>query len=307
MKRILIISSLILSIPVLTFACDICGCGVGTSYIGILPDFNKTIMGVRYRYNSLRTQIGAGGAITYLTTNERYRTIEPWGGWNIAKRTRLLVSMPIHFNERENQEQVKKKTGIGDVSVVGYYEILNKRKTVFIEKLLIQSLWIGGGIKLPTGKYAAADKSGAADNSNLFQLGTGSIDFTANVMYDVRLQDAGININAGYKINTTNRYNYRYGNKFNGSAQAYYKFRIKDRVTIAPNAGVLYETAGKDRDAIFKTDISGGNILLGTLGFETAFKKIMVGGNFQAPLSQRLANGFVNANERYMLHVAYLL
>ena len=49
-------------------ACDICGCGVGGNYIGILPEFNQHVFGLRYRLNSLTTHIGTGGSTTYLTT-----------------------------------------------------------------------------------------------------------------------------------------------------------------------------------------------------------------------------------------------
>lgn len=307
MKKSIICSIIIIVFPALTFACDICGCGVGNSYVGILPDFNKTIMGFRYRYNSLRTHIGAGGTISYLTTDERYRTIEAWGGWNIGKKFRLMVSVPVNFNEELNQGETSRKAGLGDASMTGFYELLNKRKTVFSGKLLVQSLWIGGGVKLPTGEYSALDKSSSGSDANLFQLGTGSFDFTANMMYDIRLQDAGLNISSGYKINTFNKYNYRYGNKFSLSTQLYHKFRIKNKFTIAPNAGVLYETAQKDSDGKYKSDISGGNILLGTAGFEASFKKIVVGGNIQSPFSQSLANGFVKANDRFMLHLSFLL
>jgi hypothetical protein len=45
--------------------------------------------------------------------------------------------------------------------------------------------------------------------------------------------------------------------------------------------------------------------LLGTLGLETNIGKVAIGTNFQAPLSQNLANGFVKAGNRFMAHVAF--
>ena len=183
-------------------ACDICGCGVGGYYIGILPEFNKHVFGLRYRLNSLKTHIGAGGNATYLTTEEKYQTIELWGGWNIGKKFRLMVAVPYAFDKRINQGISKTKNGIGDISVNGYYQLFNNRKTVHADKSLVQTLWVGGGIKLPTGKYVDADKQNTSQNANLFQLGTGSTDFTLNAMYDIRLQNAGLNISASYKINT---------------------------------------------------------------------------------------------------------
>jgi hypothetical protein len=178
---------------------------------------------------------------------------------------------------------------------------------VFSKKLMVQTLWIGGGIKLPTGKYTPADKQNTSQNANLFQLGTASYDFSVQAMYDLRIQDAGLNVSGSYKINTANKYDYGYGHKLNTAAQLYYKFRVKNKFTIAPNAGVNYENSKKDIDNKIKVDVSGGNLLLGTLGAETTFKKISFGGNWQMPLSQNLANGFVKANNRVMVHVSFML
>lgn len=288
-------------------ACDICGCGVGGYYIGILPEFHKHIIGVRYRYNSLRTHLGSGGSTTYLTTRERYNTAELWGGWNIGKKFRIMAAVPYAFNERTNQGVTNTKNGVGDISIIGYYRLLSSKRTVFTKKLMVQSLWIGGGIKLPTGKYTAADKLNTSQNTNLFQLGTASYDFSVHAMYDLRIQDAGLNIAASYKINTANKYNYNYGNKLNTTAQLYYKLRVKNKFTMAPNAGITYENSKKDIDNKITVDVSGGNLLLGTFGVETNFKKISFGANWQTPLSQNLANGFVKANNRMMLHLSFLL
>ncbi len=261
-------------------------------------------MGLRYRYNSLRTHIGAGGMQTYLTSSERYNTLELWGGWNIGKRFRIMATIPYGFNERINQGIAKQKNGLGDISLSGFYQLINSKKMI-AKKLLVQTLFIGGGIKLPTGKYNAADKSNTNENANLFQLGTASFDYTLNAMYDIRLQDIGLNINASYKMNTANKYDYNYGNKLSAGTQLYYKYRIKKKLLLAPNAGLLYEHAAKDIDRKFNVDISGGRILNASLGLETMFKRIAVGANWQTPLSQNLASGFVKANNRCMLHVSF--
>ena len=287
-----------------TIACDICGCGVSSYYNGILPDFKKKIMGFRYRFNSLKTHVGVGGVESYLTTTETYRSAELWGGWNIGKRFRLMASIPYSFNERLNQGNVTHKEGIGDIAFAGYFLAFKQDKTVFTTKRLSQSLWIGGGIKLPTGEYNPAEKQGSTQNSNLFQLGTGSVDYMVNAMYDLRLQDAGINVNASYKMNSSNSHHYQYGNKLSTTAQVYYKFRPEHNLSLAPNAGVVYEKADEDFNTGFNVDISGGKVVLGTIGLEAAYNKLSVGGSWQTPFSQYLANGFVKTNNRLMLHVS---
>lgn len=307
MKKYILIITMVTVVPELTTACDICGCGVGNNYIGILPEFRRHIFGLRYRYNSMLTHLGADGTYTYLTTRERYHTIEAWGGWNFGSKLRMMLSMPYSFNERTKQDVKNGKNGIGDISVSGYYQLANKKRTISDSKLLVQSLWLGGGIKLATGQYNPLDKNSTNDNANLFQLGTGSYDFNLGLMYDVRLQDAGVNLSGNYKITTPNRYDYRYGNKLSLNTQAYYKVRVKDKFTIAPNAGVQYEQSENDVDKGFKSTVSGGRLVMGTIGVETSFKKFAIGANLQTPLSQNLANGIVKAQDRFMVHIAFAL
>jgi len=306
MKKYILILFLILLIPSITLACDICGCGVGNSYLGILPDFRKHIFGLRYRYNTMQTHLGIGGSTSYLTTKETYQTIEAWGGWTFGKNLRLMASIPYSFNEKMNQGMAKRKDGLGDITLSGYYQVLNSRRPVLSNKLLIQSLWIGTGLKFATGKYNPADKTGTSESANLFQLGTGSYDLNIGAMYDLRLQDVGMNLNTNYKIATANKYDYQYGNKFTLNAQAYYKLRIK-KVTLSPNAGAQYEKAESDMDESFTVNASGGYIWLGTVGLEAAFGKMAIGANFQTPVAQQLAKGIVSANNRVMVHFAFAL
>lgn len=289
------------------FACDICGCGVGSYYLGILPDFKKRFIGLRYQHKGLITHISADGTVSYLTNQETYQTVELWGAFNIGNRFRVMGFVPYNFNERINQGKTTTKNGLGDIAVIGYLKLLDPQKTVG-NKRLVQSLWLGGGVKLPTGKYDPVDENITQNTQNTFQLGTGSVDFTLNGMYDVRLQDAGINTNVSYKINTSNKYDYAYGNKLTANMLAYYKFNIKNKMTIAPNAGVMYETAVKDTKAnAHLVDESGGYSTMGIIGAEFTVKQISFGGNYQTPLAQQLAGNRVKAKDRFMLHVSFSL
>ncbi len=305
MKKLMIFLILFTGVSGVVRACEICGCGIGNSYIGILPEFNKNIFGFRYRYNSMLTHIGAGGTTTYLTTAESYRTLEAWAGINISRNFRLMASVPYSFDERSNQGLTQTKNGLGDITISAFYQVVHSRKSLS-DRLLVQSLWIGGGIKLPTGEYNPLSKITTVESANLFQLGTGSTDFMLTGMYDVRLQDLGLNLTGSYRINTVNAYAYQYGNKFSFSAQAYYKFRLEKNLTISPNAGILKEIGQKDTDHSVSVDISGGDLLMGSAGVEVAFRKLALGGNWQTPINQNLANGIIKANNRMMVHLAFV-
>lgn len=306
MKKIIITTILVFAVSA-SFACDICGCGVGSYYLGILPDFKKRFMGLRYQHKGLTTHISPDGTTSYLTNEETYQTVELWGAFNVGERFRVMGFVPYNFNERINQGKRTGKNGLGDIAVQGYYKLLDKKKTAG-KKLLVQTLWVGGGIKLPVGEYDPADENINQNTQNTFQLGTGSVDFTVNAMYDVRLQDAGINTNISYKMNTANKYNYQYGNKFTANALAYYKINIKNKITIAPNTGIMYETAQKDFKNISHTvDESGGFSTMATFGAEFNVKQISFGGNYQTPISQELAGNRVLAKDRFMLHVSFSL
>lgn len=306
MKKIFF-PSILLFITSGIFACDICGCGVGSYYLGILPEFKKRFIGLRYQHKGLITHISADGNVSYLTSQETYQTAELWGAFNMGKRFRVMGFVPVNFNERVNQGKTSSKSGVGDIAVMGYYKLMDDQKTLG-SKRFVQSLWVGGGVKLPTGKYDPVDENISQNTQNTFQLGTGSIDFTLNAAYDVRLQDAGINTNVSYKINTANKYDYQYGNKLTTNILGYYKFNIQNKVTIAPNTGIMYEQAQKDLNAnSHKVDESGGYSTMATLGAEFTIKQISFGGNFQTPLSQSLAGDRVKAKDRFMLHVSFSL
>ncbi|WP_291912357.1 transporter [Chitinophaga sp. CB10] len=305
MKRILLILTCLLTVTTIR-ACDICGCGVGSYYLGILPDFSKRFAGLRYQHKTMQSHLGAGGATSYLTTAETYQTAELWGGWNIGQRFRVLAFVPFNFNGKTNEGVTTHQSGLGDIAAIGFYNVFSNRQTVLNSKLLVQSLWVGAGVKAPTGRYYQAAKIAGGESPNNFQLGTGSTDFTLNAMYDIRLMDAGINANLSYKINTANRYDYRYGNKYTANLLAYYKFRIAPQVTVSPDAGVLYETAGKDMDAGLQVDVSGGYALMGTVGAEVMLGRVNIGGNFQPVIKQQLADMHVKAGSRMMVHATVL-
>ncbi len=282
-------------------ACDICGCGIGGNYTGLLPQFNKKIMGVRVQNRNVRTHLGADGTSSYLTAEETLTSLEYWGVWNLSGRARILASIPWQFQTTQSSERKRSQNGLGDISLMTQWNLLQRRKTTSINRISIHQLWAGAGIKLPTGKNVSSD------NAAFDQLGTGSTDILLNLMYDYRLQDAGISATLQYRMNTANEYKYRFGNRITSSMQLYHKFRPHPSISLAPNIGLSADFSAKDKTDKWILTNTGGHLLLFTTGVETVWRKLAIGMNYQHPIHQDIWSGSVKEGSRIMFHTSILL
>ena len=289
--------------PLLSPACDTCGCNPANRYASILPDFRDHVLGLTYNHNSLYSHAGANGSTGSALV--QYNTVELWGGWNITRKIRIMGSVPYRFEELSNQQGTTSKHGWGDISLLGYYELFSNIHAIDSGKLRIQNLWFGVGAELPTGKYDTGDKTFLSGNP--YQLGSGSTDVIFNVVYDMCLTHLELNGSSIYKINTVNKQGYEYGNYFNVKAQAFYKFYINHTITVAPDMGLQFENFQHSVDNEKWDETGSGNLLTGTLGIEINFKRMAMGSNFQIPLQQNLGKGLVEANNRYIVHASFTL
>ena len=285
-------------------ACDICGCGGGNFYLGLLPNFKSAFIGVRYHYIQFHTQLANN--ISQFSHNY-YNTVEIWGGWNIGRRWQLLAFVPDYFNKQVDDDGTTYKNGLGDITLMMNYQLLHTKSMNKNNKNVEQVLWIGGGIKLPAGtfKINPSDSTTTLADINA-QIGTGSTDFLLNTLYNLNVGFFGVSASATYKIGTTNSSEYKFGNKFTGSSIAYYRFRTHG-IGISPNAGAMYEHTDANLLSKEKVQYTGSYIVSAIAGVEISFNKISVGMSVQSPMVQNFAAGQTKMQFRGMAHVTFAL
>lgn len=301
MKKIIISTVFLLGCLNTISACEICGCSTGNYYIGLLPQFSHKFMGVRYQFRSFKTTITNN---PNQFSNDYFKTVEVWGGWNIGKKLQLLAILPYNFIHQVTDDGKVNKQGIGDIAVMANYKLFDNNTVTARKRAFMQQLWLGFGIKLPTGKFRIEDISEEIAAKANTQLGTASTDFMLNAMYNAKINKVGINTNVAYKLNTGNSDKYTFGNKFSANSFVYYAIQKKS-VSILPNIGLLYENNQENKLFTRTVAQTGGHLFASSAGVEVTVKAITIGVNAQLPVSQNFSNGQTVSKLRGMAHVTF--
>jgi hypothetical protein len=304
MKRTVFLLLLLLTSAASSFCCEICGCGVGNFYMGNLPRFKTSFIGIRYHYMRYRTVLAADPT---QFSNDYYKTAEFWGGLNLGDKWQALAFIPYRFNRKISDDGVTAYSGLGDISLLVQYSLLHTRRVGNHNSAVEQQLWLGAGVKLPAGHYRLdlTDPNANIGDANS-QAGTGSTDFLATAAYSINIARFGINASGNYKMNTVNRNDYRFGNRLSLSGAAYYKIPVKG-ISISPNAGLLYEHAAGNQYQQAAVDGTGGYALHLTGGIEVTLNKISIGLQMQTPIVQRFAEGQTQLRARGVLQLSLAL
>lgn len=299
LKHFILSAGLLLSVFTAS-ACDICGCSSGSAFTGILPQFNRHFIGLRYTYRSfITTHPTTDGS--RLTSREQFHSTDLWGRFYPHKRVQLFAVLPVnHFSQTESGTK-RETTGLGDVQLFVNYAIIQTPDSSTAD--LRHTLLAGGGLKLPTGENNAM-RNGERLNQNL-QPGTGSWDAVLNVIYTLRYKKWGMNLDANGRINTTNNQGYKFGSRINGSAKFFYWAKYRNW-SFLPQLGVLADYGAKDADQGARLLETGGFSVMGTAGMDVYFKRYIAGFTFQQPISHHLATGAIQPFQRYSVNLAFL-
>lgn len=299
MKKVALFFLLVMALP--GYACDVCGCANSGAYFGLMPQSHKSLIGVRYQRMSFKTHQESD----ILRTEETFNITEVYARFFPLKRVQVMAFLPYRFDQQVTMADTKKQNGIGDVTVLVNYNVLNTLMDKESSGSFTHTLLVGGGIKAPTGRFKY-DENNLLDVANAnFQAGTGSTDFIVNSFYTINYGDWGLAVNASGKFNTTNAQKYRFGNQYYGTMDLYRSFKVGN-ITLTPNVGVYAEKSlhgSQDGEKIKET---GGYLVNATAGVTLFANRWTLGISGQNPISQKLSIGHVQANARGLIQVGWL-
>jgi len=302
MKRlILIILTIVFNLP--SFACDVCGNGVGGFNVGTMPSLSKDFIGIRYRCASFVSHQGSG---RLFETNEVFQTAELWYRKQLGIRWQVMAFVPYHFNEQRYQNGMPNKglSGFGDILLTGGYKIWNSEKMVRETDLVQQQLWLNAGIKLPTGKHQFKKDGTEVENAN-FQLGTGSADALMTALYSLRWNSTGLTADVSFRKNFENGDGYQFGDRITSNLYLFYSKPFK-RLKVIPLAGLSVDATAMDKEESMYIYETGGTLLSVNGGLNLSFTKFNAGVLWQKPIQQNLGQGHLKANGSGMVQINYL-
>ncbi len=300
MRKILI--ALLLSFSAIVVnACDICGCASGASYIGLLPSFQRSFIGIRYESQDFFSKPHDMNDEHYAASHEQFKTTEIWGRYTPFKRIQIFGFIPYHFNDRSEGWVPVHTQGIGDLQFLMNYVIFNT--SITSSSRLKQSLQLGAGLKLPTGKSDLV-KNGLFVHQNM-QTGTGSYDVPVNVIYTMKHKTSGLHGEINYRWNGTNKMGYSFGNKLNG-ALTFLQWIEHKKLTYLPQFGFNAEHADSDKQNNTFVEYTGGNTVLATAGCDIYQKSLSFGLRLSQPIYQQMGNGYTHGKTRISVSIIYL-
>ena len=300
--RTLFIAVALLAFTAKVSGCDVCGCSVGGNYFGILPGFHRHFVGLRWSAETSYTALSADALEAgHIHSVEQFNTLDMLARLYPARRWQTLVLAPFRDFRQTESGVASRARGLGDVSLLASYVLFDTGDS--LRYRWRQTFSLGGGLKLPTGRYNSTATDGSRLNPNL-QTGTGSTDFLLTAAYTLRRGAWGAAADVLARINTSNPHQYLFGNRLSGSAKCFYWANLR-RVALLPNAGVFADAAQANRDRGARIEGSEGLSTFATLGLDAYAGHFSAGVTFQPPLWQ--SRRTVQAKARWMITINYMI
>lgn len=307
-------------------ACDIC-----SIYINLEPNDLKNSFGFNYRYRSFehsfsdlsylsngnKHAIGNTVISNSIKQQEVYNNYDLWFNYFFYEKWQVNASLTFADNYYlEDDSVIHNIAGPGDLTLLF-------KNLVYNTKVTDSSDWsyrliLGGGVKIPLGKYnqlymvtpQTSSKGGVIYGSPYSELdphlqaGSGSFDFIFLTEFLVKYKKTGLSSNVSYRLNTENSNQFRFANRFNVNSSAFYIWNMK-KTTFTPNIGFTYEYSG--RDQLNNQDYlnSGGEAFFLNTGLKIYYQKFGWGVSYFSPITQNLNDNQLQNVSRFTTDLTF--
>ena len=285
------------------FACDICGCGAGTNYLGVLPQFNRNLAGLRFQYSNFlhpSSNVNTNDATSQVLEDRFYRT-EAWLRYYPADRWQLFATVPYSINERLETQRTTEISGIGDINLNLNYTLVDFGDSIKTDWKNL--LLIGGGTSLPTGKYQQRDETKLMLPA-AFQVGTGIYTFNLHLIHTLRYRTWGLNTNLRYTFKGENELSYDYGNQFTGAMALFYWGETK-KFAYLPSIGIAVDDFEQDYQYDVLKEYTGGTVASLTAGLDLYLGRFLVNMFAQLPFHKDIPLAQPSTQTNLGVGVAY--
>lgn len=268
-----------------------CCTGSGSNYT-ILPNLNRHVIGTRYTYRNFYNKTSSlNPDLDGQVTNQHQNSIELFGRFNLTSRLQLSVFLPFSFILQESAGETKNSNGLGDMSFLLQYNLLNPM--LCTGKSTKHQIRLGAGTKLPSGNFQMGKNDLFYTN---LQLGSGSVDFLANVVYTLRYKNLGFNTIVAYRFNTINPQQYRFGDKTQAGTNMFYIIQMNE-LQLMPSVGFSYEHQSINGYKEKPLTYTGGDFLTALIGFDVYYKNFAFSSAFTPALMNHLNWSGENKNK----------
>lgn len=274
--------------------CDSCGCsttGGGFGY-GDLSERNTIIL--RYLYQNYSSKETIFNDSPW--SNEYFNTIQALGLYSLTEKFKVLAIIPFHYIEKQSTAFEFSSTGLGDISLVGLYQVFAIKN----ESNWQQLLFTGVGVKLPTGQY---NLNNSSINPGL-QLGTDSTDFLGILDYQINYKNWGWQNIVNYQYKNENKNKFKFGNQITINSNLFYQW-TNNQWQLTPQFGYGFEHNQENVDFGIAMPKSDGYIHLMRIGLNLKFIKFIVSLQYFEPLNQKLIDDKVKLKSRLGLGFHY--
>lgn len=277
-------------------ACDRCGCSLSGHYLNALPQYQRHMVGARWFYRGFASDHHGG-----VWSDERFHSLDLWAQVFPRERFQIVGVLPLNHFTQTLENVSTRSQGIGDAVLLMNYNAL--RHNWGSSSAWTQLLWLGGGVKLPTGQFdPALVRQGINPN---MQPGTGTLDGLLSGMYNIRYNQWGLAADALVRFSQTNSEGYRFGHRLNASSRFFYQMQT-GATRWLPTAGAVWEWSAPDRNQGNVAHDTGGYCLLGHVGLDVYWERFAIGVAGLFPVMQHLGNGYLLARPRVQVSTSAL-